>query len=97
MRNCKLNAVSFGLALAVLWALVVLVMGITAMTIGYGASFVGIVGQFYIGYSASVLGIIIGIVWAFIDAFLGGLIFAWLYNKFSSWCKGCQTEGETQT
>jgi len=34
-----------------------------------------------VGYSATIVGILIGAVWGFIDAFIGGVVLAWLYNK----------------
>lgn len=39
-----------------------------------------IIGMVYRGYNISPLGSIIGLVWAFCDFFIGGAIFAWLYN-----------------
>jgi len=37
----------------------------------------------YLGYSLSFFGIIIGMIWAFFDAAIGGFVIAWLYNKLS--------------
>ena len=42
-----------------------------------------LLGSFYLGYSVSPAGSFIGAIWGFIDAVLGGAIFAWLYNKLS--------------
>jgi hypothetical protein len=38
------------------------------------------IGRLYRGYSISPVGSLIGLLWAFPDALVGGLIFAWLYN-----------------
>jgi len=38
------------------------------------------IGHLYRGYSISPLGSVIGLVWGFVDALIGGAIFAWLYN-----------------
>jgi hypothetical protein len=43
-------------------------------------SFVGLV---YPGYTVSAVGSVIGFLWGFVDMFIGGLIFAWLYNFFA--------------
>lgn len=75
----KLHLKSFALACGITWALGVLGMGWIAAT-GYGASFVSAIGNFYIGYSVGFVGGIIGGIWAFFDAFIGGAIFAWIYN-----------------
>ena len=38
------------------------------------------IGHLYRGYSISPSGSVIGLVWGFVDALIGGAIFAWLYN-----------------
>lgn len=76
----KLNIKAFALACGLLWAVSLLVLtwwliirdGATGDTL--------FIGKFYIGYNLSPLGSLIGTVWAFFDALIGGAIFAWLYN-----------------
>jgi ammonia channel protein AmtB len=41
---------------------------------------VTILGKMYRGFSITPLGSFIGLSWALADGFVGGLIFAWLYN-----------------
>ncbi len=41
-------------------------------------------GRIYRGYTISALGSFIGLLWAIIDGFIGGAIFAWLYNFITS-------------
>ena len=41
---------------------------------------VTLIGRLYRGYSISPTGSVIGLVWALLDGFVGGAIFAWLYN-----------------
>jgi hypothetical protein len=43
-----------------------------------------LISKFYIGYSITPIGSLLGLVWAFFDGLIGGAIFAWLYNKLSS-------------
>jgi hypothetical protein len=38
------------------------------------------IGRLYRGYTISPAGSLIGLIWAFADGLLGGLILAWLYN-----------------
>jgi len=38
------------------------------------------IGRLYRGYSITPVGSLIGLVWAFADGLIGGLIFAWVYN-----------------
>lgn len=41
---------------------------------------VTLIGRLYRGYSISPTGSVIGLLWALVDGFVGGAIFAWLYN-----------------
>ncbi|MCI0619833.1 bacteriophage holin [Candidatus Wolfebacteria bacterium] len=79
----KLNVQGIGVALGITWALGCLLIGLSALAFGYGAEFVAAVGTFYIGYAPTLLGVLIGTVWGFVDAYIGGVIFVWLYNKFT--------------
>lgn len=78
----RLNAKAFGLAFGVLWAAGIVFMGLTAMVCTWAKPFVDVVSVMYVGYSATIVGCVIGAVWGFVDAFIGGFLLAWLYNKF---------------
>jgi hypothetical protein len=39
-----------------------------------------LIGRLYRGYTISPAGSVIGLLWALADGFVGGAIFAWLYN-----------------
>ncbi len=80
----KFNVKAFALTCALLWGL-----GLFALTwwiIAFDGSTgeVTFIGQIYRGYSISALGSVIGMVWGFFDALIGGAIFAWLYNRLSA-------------
>ena len=80
----KLNVKAFGLALGIFWSAALIIMGIVAMIMpDYGENFVRALSTKYIGYAATLPGIIIGAVWGFADAGIGGLVLAWLYNKLA--------------
>ncbi len=81
MKAIQWKAVA--LSCGITWGVYVLFIGWVATT-GWGSGIVSGLGQFYIGYSASFIGGIIGGIWAFVDGFIGGAIFAWLYNAFAS-------------
>jgi hypothetical protein len=76
----KLNVKAFAIACGLIWGL-----GLFALT-WWIIAFDGasgertIIGQVYRGYSISPVGSLIGLVWATPDGFVGGAIFAWLYN-----------------
>jgi len=80
MKFQKFNTIKFGLALGLMSAIAFFILGIVAIS-GYGAIIVEKISSIYIGYSASVGGAILGALWAFVDGFVGGIIFAWVYNK----------------
>jgi hypothetical protein len=42
------------------------------------------IGKIYIGYNISAAGSLIGLIWGFVDALIGGAIFAWLYNLIAA-------------
>lgn len=83
MKN-TLNAKAFALTCGILWSFALTVLSILAIGNGYGTLFLEMMASVYIGYSASVQGVAIGAIWGFIDGAVGGLIFAWLYNKLAS-------------
>lgn len=80
MNKCQ--PVPLGVAVGVLWALYVGCLGITAM-FNWGTGLVDALGSLYIGYGASILGAIIGAIWAFVDGLVAGVIVAWIYNMLA--------------
>jgi hypothetical protein len=78
--DMKLNVLAFALACGIIWGL-----GLFAVT-WWVIAFDGatheptIVALVYRGYNISPAGSFIGLIWALADAFVGGAIFAWLYN-----------------
>lgn len=77
----KLHPVKFGLAMGILWALAMFVLGLIVMSGDYGAEFVALMSTVYLGYEPTIAGAFVGAIWGFVDAFIGGWLFAWLYNK----------------
>ncbi|MEJ6558362.1 bacteriophage holin [Candidatus Thioglobus autotrophicus] len=82
--NSKLNEKALAISLGVLWSLAILSLSIIAMmSENYLHNVVEFFSSIYLGYSLSFTGILIGMVWAFIDAAIGGWFLAWLYNKLA--------------
>ena len=79
----KLDVKAMGLTLGIIWSAATIIMGVTSMFFDYGRGFVHAIGALYIGYESTIVGTLIGGVWAFIDAGIFGLILAWLYNKLA--------------
>ncbi len=78
----RLHKTAFGLAAGILWGLAVLVATLWALAVG-GGDHLNLLAKFYFGYSITVLGAFVGLVWGFIDGFVCGWLFAWLYNRFA--------------
>ncbi len=79
----RLDIKAFGLACGIMWGLAVLVATLWLIVSGSGGTFMQYLDNFYIGYSFSVVGAFIGAIWGFFDGLIGGVIFAWLYNKLA--------------
>ncbi len=78
----KLDIKAFGLSLGILWGAAMFLLGLTVMLFNWGAAWVTLMSSLYIGYKPTLLGSVIGGVWGFFDAGIGGVVAAWLYNKF---------------
>jgi hypothetical protein len=76
----KLNIWAFSFALAIWWAVMVFLADLWIILLDGETHAVLDLGLIYRGYDVSIAGAFIGLVWAFFDGLVGGLIFAWLYN-----------------
>ena len=80
----KLNVKAFALMCGLMWG-----VGLFALT-WWLIMFDGVthevtmIGRLYRGYNVSPLGSVIGLVWGFFDAAIGGAIAAWLYNVLAA-------------
>ena len=76
----KLNTKAFALTCGIIWGLGLFFLTWWMIAFGGATGERTMIGQIYIGYSVSPAGSLIGLVWAFVDALVGGAIFARLYN-----------------
>jgi hypothetical protein len=83
----KLNVVRFGCAVSSIWGLAVLSVGIANLLWpSYGVAFLQIVDSIYPGYHFGewgVGGVLVATLYAIIDGWIFGAIFALLYNAFT--------------
>jgi len=80
----KLNAKALALSAGILWGLMIFLLTNISLLRGGEGEHLSRLAQFYIGYSFSFLGSLIGLVWGFVTMFIVGWVFALLYNKFLS-------------
>lgn len=82
----RLNLKSFVLAWTILWAGCVLVTGLANLVWNdYGQAFLELCSSFYPGYQVThtIGSVVVGTLYAIVDGAIGGLVFAWLYNRFT--------------
>jgi hypothetical protein len=79
----KLNVKALALTSGILWGLTIFLATLWLIVFGYSGQFIRVLDHFYIGYSFSVAGAFIGLVWGFVDGLICGAIFGWLYNKLA--------------
>lgn len=89
-KTCtRLSAVAFGISLGILSALIMAILAWVSMHGAYGADVIKQWGSVYPGYEASIKGGFIGLAWGFLEGFIFGLIWAWLYNLCLCCCGCC--------
>ena len=82
MAKQKLDVKAFGLSAGIIWGAAVFLTGLAAMQ-GYAVEFMNLIASVYPGYTATFGGSVIGGIIGFVDMGVGGVIFAWLYNKLA--------------
>ena len=92
--KCCLSAVSLGFALGLVCAIFAFLLALASWWWGFGTILVQQSATVYYGYEPSLMGGIIGALWAFIHCFIFGLLTGWFYNMFLCCCKSkCGTCG----
>jgi len=80
-RSKSLDPQRVGLTLAIMTAFGILFLGLLSKFLGWASPIVRLIESLYIGYTDTCKGIFIGMIWGFLDGFVGGYLFAWIYNK----------------
>ena len=76
----KLNVKAFAFTCAIIWGLGMFLMTWWVIIFEGAWGDATILAHIYRGYTMSPLGSVIGLLWGLVDGFIGGLVFAWLYN-----------------
>lgn len=87
----RISSCAMGVAFGTVSALFVLVIGVLAHFMQYGAAWVGMVSSVYLGFAATPLGILIGVAWAFGQGYVFGFVLVYVYNAVVKRCncKSC--------
>jgi hypothetical protein len=78
----KLNIRNFALSCAIAWSLILLILGAVSTFLGWGSAMVMLLSSVYLGYAPTPWGILMGVLWGFVDAVIIGTAFAWMCNHF---------------
>ncbi|MGD9347220.1 MAG: hypothetical protein PVH84_15245 [Candidatus Aminicenantes bacterium] len=82
----KLHVARFGITAGVIWGGIVFFVALGNLVLaGYGEAFLKVVDSIYPGYHLGQWGfggVIVATLYAALDGFIIGIIFAWLYNLF---------------
>ncbi|MCK5214615.1 MAG: bacteriophage holin [Candidatus Omnitrophica bacterium] len=79
----KLDAKALALSFGIVWAAGIFIVGIISSYVVWGDGFVRVMQSLYLGYYSGIFGSLVGAAWGFVDGYIGGLIIAWLYNRFA--------------
>lgn len=79
----KLKVMAFAFTCAIVWGLGLFCLTWWVIAFDGASGNPTVIARVYRGYSISAIGSLIGLAWAFADGFIGGVIFAWLYNRLS--------------
>ncbi len=80
----KINVKAFALTCGIVWAVGLFLLTWWVILFDGATGEPTLIGRLYRGYTISPRGSLIGPVWAFFDALIGGAIFAWLYNLLAA-------------
>jgi hypothetical protein len=79
----RLNANVLGIVLGILFGLIIFLA--TNFLLLKGGKVIGphlgLLGQFFIGYSVSFIGSLVGFIYAFVCGYIAGFVIGWIYNK----------------
>jgi hypothetical protein len=82
-QHPKLNITAFGLAGAIVCALIMVVYSVLASTTGFGIEMETVFESIEPGYTLTLPGVIVGTIWAFVYGYLIAALFSWIYNKLA--------------
>jgi hypothetical protein len=75
----KLRVRAFALATGIVWGFGIFVVTLWAVAANRGLTLAHIEG-YYLGYTVSVGGAFVGLIWGFVNGFVAGALLAWLYG-----------------
>ena len=65
----------------IVWGVMVFLMTLMSLYFGYGTAFLKGVASIYPGYNVSLGGSVVGLVYGFLDVYIGVYTVVWVYKK----------------
>lgn len=79
----ELNKKALGLTLGILWGFALFLVTLWILVSGGTGEHLELLGRFYLGYSVSYKGSLVGLAYGLVDGFITGWLIAFLYNLFA--------------
>lgn len=93
--NSQICPMILALALGIVWGLSAASLAWASALFGYGTAMVNLMGSVYIGFNASFLGGLIGLVWGFFDMFIGAWLVILVYRLIGCMSAKCCSSSES--
>ena len=91
-NKCKcmrFSPMALGISLGLITGLCMLGFAWSAWTWGHGTTLIDQWASIYPGFAATLQGGFVGLGWGFLEGFIIGVIWAWLYNICLCCCRCC--------
>ena len=79
----RLDGRAFALTAGILWGAAIFIATLWLIVFGYQGQLMQQLDHFYFGYSVTLGGAVVGLIWGLVDGLVCGAIFAWLYNRLA--------------
>jgi len=79
----KLDVKAFGITCGLVWGCGIFFLTWWVIFLDGASTDPVFLGKLYRGYTITPAGSLIGLLWALCDGFVGGIVFAWLYNRIA--------------
>ena len=77
----KINALKFGFAFGLVYAVIFFLYGMASALFGVGVKFAEMIGEFYAGFGPTIGGAVVGVFWGFGVGFVFFALAAAIYNR----------------
>lgn len=88
-KSMRLSPLAFGVSLGVITGVLMMILAWSDWMWGYGTGIVSQWATVYPGLAGSLKGGFLGLAWGFLEGFVLGVLWAWVYNMCVCCCRCC--------